>query len=84
MKLSVAVSLASKASAASWSATYVYDPSAPTTKVPYVPVTEVPSEEVVLPVTLEFDPPVTAICETVKVSPSASVSSATKSPDPDV
>ena len=62
----------------------MYDPSAPTTKVPYVPVTEVPSEEVVLLVTLEFDPPVTAICETVKVSPSASVSSATNSPDPDV
>ena len=56
----------------------MYDPSAPTTKVPYVPVTEVPFEEVVLLVTLEFDPPVTAICVTVKVSPSASVSSATK------
>ena len=34
--------------------------------------------------TAVLDAPVTAICETVKVSPSASVSSATNSPDPDV
>ena len=44
VKLSVAVSEASKSSAALWSATYVYVPFAPTVSVPYVPVIEVPLE----------------------------------------
>ena len=37
-----------------------------------------------LAVTLEFDPPVTAICVTVRVSLLASVSSATNNSDPEL